>query len=122
IQTLQRAFNETPVQEGDTALVVAKSWVNKALAIGGDPRFAKEAQPDDTLGPVDNSDIIREVIPTESGPFVRLKPGTALEETCELFSVDAWDLVCKWYGLKDGQHPIRRQASNFQADPSSPPN
>lgn len=101
---------------------MAKSWVNKALAIGGDAKFAKETQPDDTLGPVDNSDIIREIIPTESGPFVRLKPGIALEETCELFSADAWDLVCKWYGLKEGQHPIRRQASNFQADPSSPPN
>lgn len=101
---------------------MAKSWVNKALAIGGDPKFAKEAQPGETLGPIDNSSIIQEVIPTYPEPFVRLKPGTALEETCELFSVDAWNLVYKWYGLEEGQYPIRREASNFQTDPSSPPN
>ena len=101
---------------------MAKSWVNKALAIGRDPKFAKEAPPDDTLGPIDNSDIIQEVIPTEPAPFIRLKPGTALEETCELFSVDAWDLIYKWYGLEKDQHPIRREASNFQTDPDSPPN
>lgn len=110
------------MQEGDTALVVSKAWVNKALAIGGDPKFAKEAQPGDTLGPIDNSDIIQEIIPTEPEPFVRLKPGIALEETCELFSADAWDLIYKWYGLEEGQYPIRREASNFQSDPSSPPN
>ncbi|MBE3047248.1 hypothetical protein IMZ48_32945, partial [Candidatus Bathyarchaeota archaeon] len=65
---------------------------------------------------------IQEVIPTDPLPFVRLKPGTALEETCELFSVDAWDLVYKWHGLEEGQHPIRREASNFQTDSESPPN
>ncbi|SPO02727.1 uncharacterized protein DNG_05402 [Cephalotrichum gorgonifer] len=121
IQTLQRAFNETPVQDGDVAVVVSKSWVNKALALGGDPKFAKDAQPGDTLGPIDNSDIIQELIPAKPEPFVRLKPGIALEETCELFSVDAWDLVYKWYGLEDGQYPIWRQASNFQTDPDCPP-
>ncbi|PKS12947.1 hypothetical protein jhhlp_000288, partial [Lomentospora prolificans] len=122
IQTLQRAFNETPVQENDVAFVTTKTWVNKALALGGDPKHAKEATPDETLGPVDNSDIIQEVLEQPSGEhFVRLKPGTDLESS-ELFSEDAWNLIQKWYGLKDGQYPIRRVALNTQADPTSPPN
>ncbi|CAI4219528.1 unnamed protein product [Parascedosporium putredinis] len=122
IQTLQRAFNETPVQENDVAFVVTKTWVSKALAAGGDPKYAKESSSDEPLGPVDNSNIIQEVIELPSGDhFVRLKPGTDLE-TSELFSEDAWSLIQKWYGLKDGQYPIRRVALNTQADASSPPN
>jgi len=105
------------------AFVVTKTWVNKALALGGDPKHLKDNISEEPLGSVDNSDIIQEVLeqPPSDEPFVRLKPGTDLE-TCELFSEDAWSLIYKWYGLKEGQHPIRRVALNTQSDPTSPPN
>jgi ubiquitin carboxyl-terminal hydrolase 4/11/15 len=122
IKTLQAAFNEKPVAENDKAFVVSKSWVRRGLELGSDPKLARKEMPDDGLGPVDNSDIILQVLVDRDGkPFVRLNPGTDLE-ICELFCEDAWDLIHKWYGLKDGQYPIERKAVNTQADPRCPAN
>ena len=108
--------------ENEKAFLVSKSWVQRGLALGSDPKLAKKGIAETALGPVDNSDIILQVLEDRDGkPFVRLKPGADLE-VCELFCEDAWNLIHKWYGLKDGQHPIERKAVNTQPDPQCPAN
>ncbi|GKT73411.1 ubiquitin carboxyl-terminal hydrolase [Colletotrichum tofieldiae] len=122
IQTLLKAFNDEPPKVGDVAYIVSRSWVEKALALGGDPKFAKKETTNEPLGPVDNSDLVLEVLPQPNGDdFVRMKPGTSMEE-CELFPEDAWTLVSEWYGVKDGQKPIVRRAINAAPDAASPAN
>ncbi|KAK1731256.1 ubiquitin carboxyl-terminal hydrolase [Colletotrichum acutatum] len=122
IQTLLKAFNDEPPKVGDVAYVVSRSWVEKALALGGDPKFAKKETINEPLGPVDNSDLILEVLSQPSGDdFVRMKPGTGMEE-CELFPEDAWTLVSEWYGVGEGQKPIVRSAINAAPDSTSEKN
>ncbi|WDK15666.1 ubiquitin carboxyl-terminal hydrolase [Colletotrichum graminicola] len=122
IQTLLKAFNDEPPKVGHVAYIVSRSWVEKALALGGDPKFAKKETTNEPLGPVDNSDLILEVLQLPNGDdFVRMKPGTGMGE-CELFPEDAWTLVSEWYGVKDGQKPIVRRAINAAPDAASPAN
>ncbi|KAI8248309.1 putative zinc protease mug138 [Colletotrichum sp. SAR 10_98] len=122
IQTLLKAFNDEPPKAGTVAYIVSRSWVEKALALGGDPKFAKKEASDEPLGPVDNSGVILEVLKQPNGDdFVRMKPGVSLEE-CELFPEDAWTLVSEWYGVKEGQKPIVRLAINTATDAASPAN
>ncbi|RDA90676.1 hypothetical protein CP533_4663 [Ophiocordyceps camponoti-saundersi (nom. inval.)] len=118
IEMLLKAFGESPVVEGSTVYLVSRSWLNQALAMRTDSKSAAEAP----LGPVDNSDIIEEVIRDSSNKdFVRLKPGLGLE-SFELFPEDAWKLVMEWYGLREGQHPITRTAVNTAESVQDPPN
>ncbi|KAH7329234.1 hypothetical protein B0I35DRAFT_456639 [Stachybotrys elegans] len=121
IKTLLDAFAETPIKENDSAYIVSRAWVDKALALHSDPKQAKTDPSDITLGPVDNSDIIEEVIKEEDEQFVRLKPGTGLEDF-EIFPEDAWGLVMAWHGLKEGQLPIVRMAFDSSMDIQSEPN
>lgn len=111
IETLLSAFADAPISEGDQAYVVSRIWVDKALSLQGSAKI--KAEDDDTpLGPVDNSDIIDQVLKDPSGAtFTRLKPGADLE-VFALFPQDAWKLVMDWYGIKDGQEPILRTAIN----------
>lgn len=123
IETLLQASKDAPLKEGDTAYLVSRSWVDKALALRSDD--AKRAKTDETdvksLGPVDNSDIIEDVIKDSTGiEFVRLKPGIGLE-SFELFPQDAWNMVVDWYGVKDNQKPIVRTAINEAPDVQSAP-
>ncbi|OLN81841.1 putative ubiquitin carboxyl-terminal hydrolase 12, partial [Colletotrichum chlorophyti] len=121
IKTLLQAFNEEPPKVGDVAYVVSKTWVQKALALGSDPKFAKD-KTNEPLGPVENSDLILEVLQQPNGDdFVRMNPGISMEE-CELFPEDAWTLVSEWYGVKEGQKPIVRHAINTAPDATSPAN
>ncbi|KAJ4158310.1 uncharacterized protein LMH87_008842 [Akanthomyces muscarius] len=111
IETLLKAFEDAPSAEGDKAYLVSREWVDKARSLQG-PTKAKAEDGDVQLGPVDNSDIIDQVIKDPSGAsFTRLKPG-ADQETFALFPEDAWKLVMEWYGLKEGQEPICRIAFN----------
>lgn len=91
---------------------MSRVWVDKALSLRGDPKENKTEPPLGPLGPVDNSDIIEEVIEEPNGTkFTRLKPGSG-EESFQLFSEDAWKMVVDWYGIKDNQEPIMRTAIN----------
>ncbi|KAM0559638.1 hypothetical protein ACHAPJ_004162 [Fusarium lateritium] len=113
IETLLGAFQDAQVKEGTVAYLVSNTWVQKALALRGGSKDSKE---DDSttepLGPVDNSDIIEEVIKEPNGKnFIRLKPGTN-ENEFTLFPEDAWKMVIEWYGVKDGQEAIMRTAIN----------
>ncbi|CAG9937843.1 unnamed protein product, partial [Clonostachys rosea f. rosea IK726] len=126
IETLLNASKETPLKEGDKAYLVSRTWVDKALALRGDSSRQKgDGNGDgdsDPLGPVNNSDIIEEVIKDSSGKdYVRLKPGSSLE-SFELFPEDAWGLISEWYGIQDGQQPIVRFAIDAAPDPMSDAN
>lgn len=117
--TLLKAFVEAPVKEGSAVYLVSRSWVSQALALRPDPKTPKA---ETSLGPVDNSDIIGDVIQDPAGTkFVCLKPGAGLE-SFELFPDDAWKLVMDWYGIKDGQAPIVRFAVNTADSKQDPPN
>ncbi|KAI6785739.1 ubiquitin carboxyl-terminal hydrolase 4/11 [Emericellopsis cladophorae] len=116
IETLLQAAKEAPPKEGDKAYLVSRTWVDQALAL------RKQAADTDCtlLGPVDNASIIEDVIIDSSGKeFTRLKPGTG-EESFELFPEDAWNMVVDWYGIKDNQKPIVREAINRAPDSESP--
>ncbi|UNI14415.1 Ubiquitinyl hydrolase 1 [Purpureocillium takamizusanense] len=122
IETLLKAFAEAPVQEGNTAYLVSRSWVDKALALRADSKTSKLASEGTPLGPVDNSDIIEETLKDATGrDFVRLKSGSGLE-SFELFPEDAWKLVVAWYGIQDGQVAIIRAAVNTADSKQAPPN
>ncbi|ROT35882.1 UCH-domain-containing protein, partial [Sodiomyces alkalinus F11] len=122
IQTLLQTFSECLPKVGDVAYAVSKSWVNRALAFGGDPKYARKEFLGQPLGPVDNSDIVQSILSLEDGlQFVQLKPGVGMEDL-ELFPEDAWILLIEWYGLKEGQAPIKRYAVNTAPDAASPDN
>lgn len=123
IETLLKAAADTPMKEDDTAYVVSRSWMDKALALRSDSKQSKTDLEDETpLGPIDNSDIIEETVRDPSGQqIVRLKPGSGLE-SFELFSEDAWNLVMSWYGIREGQEPIIRKTINTAPDAESEPN
>ncbi|OTA01799.1 ubiquitin carboxyl-terminal hydrolase, putative [Trichoderma parareesei] len=116
IEMLLKASAEKLPQEGDQAYIVSRTWVDKALSL----RSGKVDEAEISLGPVDNTDIIEEVI-QEPGreDFVRLKPGLD-QQSFELFPEDAWKLVMDWYGMVEGQKPIVRTAINTAADAQSP--
>jgi ubiquitin carboxyl-terminal hydrolase 4/11/15 len=119
IETLLKASKELPLRDGDKAYLVSRSWVDKALTLGADSKLATEATDAEVLGPVDNADIIEEILIDSSGfEYIRLKPGSGLE-SFELFTEDCWNLVIGWYGLKDGQKPIVRSVINSAPDPQS---
>lgn len=111
IQTLLQAFEDTPISAGDNAYVVSRTWVDKAQSLR-DPTKIKTDDENVGLGPVDNSDIIHQVIQDPAGAtFTRLKAGASLDDFT-LFPEHAWKLVMEWYGIKEGQEPIRRTAIN----------
>lgn len=123
IKRLLKAFADAPVQEGSVAYLVSRTWVDKALALQtGSKSETTDSEGSRPLGPVDNSDIVQEVIQDSSGKqFVRLVPGTGLE-SFELFPEDAWKLVMDWYGIKKGQEPIARKAVNTADSKQAPAN
>lgn len=122
IETIIKAHKEAPLKDGDKAYLVSRTWIDKALALHPDAKTAKSEQGEsEPLGPVDNSDIIHETITDSSKTqFTLLKPGSGLE-SFELLPEDAWNMVNEWYGIKDGQHPIIREAINQAPDVNSPP-
>ncbi|SPQ22937.1 de57be69-df5e-4200-ad4d-8e6e50567eb8 [Thermothielavioides terrestris] len=121
IETLVKAFAETPAKEGDEAYLVSRRWLSKAQAFRSDAKHANKEASEGSLGPVDNSDIIQAIFTDSAGVLcVKLKPGMGVENF-ELFPKDAWDLLLSWYGLAPGQSPIVRLAHNTAPDSVSIP-
>jgi ubiquitin carboxyl-terminal hydrolase 4/11 len=111
LEALVGAANETALREGDETYLISRRWLRLAQAQVGGLTNTKEAL-GGPPGPVDNSDIIEEVIKdVEDNDVVRLRPGTGRDHF-ELFPKEAWDLVTEWYGLVKGQLPIVRIAHN----------
>ncbi|KAI6351222.1 hypothetical protein MCOR25_010065 [Pyricularia grisea] len=120
LETLLKAFDDQPLQEGDKAYLVSRGPLNWARPYSDEEKHTKEDVGEAPEGPVDNSDIIHSIIKDIDGnDFVRLKPGMGLEHYV-LFSQDAWDLLMSWYGLTEGQLPIVRYAHNTSPDNTMP--
>lgn len=104
------------------AYIVSKTWVNQALALRTESKSSDDVSDNVPLGPVDNSDIIQDILPQPDGSFfTRLRMDADLD-SFTLFPEDAWKLVMEWYGLQKGQQPIVRTAINTAFDAQSEPN
>jgi ubiquitin carboxyl-terminal hydrolase 4/11/15 len=81
-----------------------------------------KVEPEGDVGPIDNSDIIYQIIKdSDDKDFVQLKPGLG-QESFELFPPEVWNLVMAWHKLMPGTIPIIRYAHNTNKDLSGPPN
>ncbi|KAH7037886.1 uncharacterized protein B0I36DRAFT_72433 [Microdochium trichocladiopsis] len=119
IRALAEEMHTAPLEPGQEGFLVSKKWLATVLP---DDASKKTAEIDpETIGPVDNSDIIWETIRNplvgdgvadESKKFfVRLKAQYGSEQF-EILPPKAWELLRQWPGLKKGQLPIRRVANN----------
>lgn len=104
--------------DGQECYIVSRQWLTYVPL----DSTKKQAISDlSTIPPVDNSDIIWEVIDDPcvgkgvtdvmKRKFVRLKEGYG-EEHFVPFPPRAWGLLLQWPGLKEGQIPIRRTATD----------
>lgn len=119
-------MHTAPLEPGQEGFLVSKKWLETVLP---DDSSKKTAEVDlEAIGPVDNSDIIWEVIRNPcvgdgvvDDPkkfFVRLKPQYGGEHF-EILPSKAWELLRQWPGVKKGQLPIRRVANNTGDEMSS---
>ena len=122
VTTLIEASMEAQPNEGDHAYLVSKLWLNSVISRGSEARHNSKVEPEGEIGPVNNSDIIKQITKDcEGKDFVQLKNGLGLE-SFHLFPQDAWDLVMAWYGLMPGSIPIIRFAHNTNPDKQAIPN
>ncbi|KAI2637370.1 UCH-domain-containing protein [Xylaria nigripes] len=118
IRGLVEEFNRTPLKDEQECYIVSRQWLSNVPLDSAKKQVTRDLS---TITPVDNSDIIAEVIDDPcvgSGvsdlmrkKFVRLKSGYG-EEHFIPFPPKAWELLMQWPGLKEGQIPIRRTATD----------
>lgn len=122
VTTLCQAAEQHPIQEGDMRYLVSKRWLERVKERSSDARQKSKVEPDGEVGPIDNSDLIQDIIKDSDGEqFVQLKRGIGLD-LFELFPQTVWDLVIAWYGLMPGAIPIQRFAHNSNPDKNGLPN
>ncbi|KAH7348660.1 hypothetical protein BKA65DRAFT_264222 [Rhexocercosporidium sp. MPI-PUGE-AT-0058] len=120
ITTMVEAWNQEKLAEGKNAFLVSKRWMNRVSSRGSAARQKSKVEPEGEIGPIDNSDIIQQVIKDNSGKdFVQLKHGTGLDDFV-LFPSDAWGLISEWYGLMPGTIPVERFAHNTSPNGAEP--
>ncbi|KAI0105423.1 hypothetical protein GGR51DRAFT_187146 [Nemania sp. FL0031] len=118
IRTLVEDFNRTSYVVGQECYIVSKRWLT---CVPLDSMRKQVTNDLSAIPPVDNSDIIWEIIDDPcvgngvadvmKKKFVRLKSRYGAEEFVP-FPPAAWDLLMQWPGLKEGQIPIRRVATD----------
>ncbi|RWA10790.1 hypothetical protein EKO27_g4321 [Xylaria grammica] len=116
IRALVEEFNQTPCVDGQECYIVSRQWLTYVPLDSTKKQVTSELS---AIPPVDNSDIIEEiiddpcvgngVIDVMKKKFVRLKDGYG-EEHFVPFPPKAWELLTQWPGLKEGHIPIRRTA------------
>ncbi|KAJ8126360.1 hypothetical protein O1611_g7278 [Lasiodiplodia mahajangana] len=122
IRTLVEDFNRTPCVDGQECYIVSRQWLT---CVPLDSMRKQVTNDLSAIPPVDNSDIIAEVIDDPcvgngvtdvmKKKFVRLKSRYG-EENFVPFPPAAWELLMQWPGLKEGQIPIRRVAIDNSED------
>ncbi|KAJ8071870.1 hypothetical protein OCU04_002178 [Sclerotinia nivalis] len=121
VTTLCRAESErqrSEGREGDKTFLVSKKWLEKVISRTSEARAKSKEALEEEIGPIDNSDIIQQIIPQPGREdFVQLKHGIG-EDLFELFPVDAWEMVLEWYGLMKGTKTVVRFAHNTNPDKS----
>ncbi|XDG00718.1 hypothetical protein ABKA04_000333 [Annulohypoxylon sp. FPYF3050] len=115
IRTYVEEQDAKPLKEGQECFLVSKEWLKN---VPDDISSKHKVEDWSLIPPVDNSDIILEVIDDPcvgdgvnilKRKFVRLKKGFDTEQF-KAFPLSAWELLAEWPGLKDGQIPILRTA------------
>ncbi|EHK99914.1 putative ubiquitin carboxyl-terminal hydrolase 12 [Glarea lozoyensis 74030] len=112
VTAIAEASRESALQDGDQAYLVSKRWLKRVMERGTESRQNSKIQPEGEIGPVDNSDLIQQIIKDADGnDFVQLKPGAF--ESLELFPKDAWDLIVECTSNKyvDFLEKIKEKAS-----------
>lgn len=122
IRTLVEDFDQTPCVDGQECYIVSRQWL-ACVPLDSTKKYA----PSDlsAIPPVDNSDIIAEVIDDPcvgngvtdvmKKKFVRLKFRFGAEQFVP-FPPAAWELLMQWPGLREGQIPIHRIATDNSKD------
>ena len=101
---------------------MSSTWLSRVTARGSEARKNSKTELEGEIGPIDNSDIIKQIFIDSSGKeFVQLKHGIG-SEAFELFPRAAWELLVAWYGLMLGHGPIIRFAHNTNPDKHGLPN
>jgi ubiquitin carboxyl-terminal hydrolase 4/11/15 len=122
VTTICEAAAERQPDDGEKMYLVSKRWLNRVQIRGTEARKNSKAEPEGEIGPVDNSDIIQQIIKDFDGDeHVQLRPGSGLD-VFTLFPEEAWGLVYAWYGLMPGSIPIVRYAHNTNPDKNGIPN
>ncbi|CAG8979537.1 hypothetical protein HYALB_00004990 [Hymenoscyphus albidus] len=123
VSTLATAALEGQPQEGDESYLVSMLWLKRVTDRGTEARQHSKVEPEGEIGPVDNSDIIQQLITDAEGvQFAQLKPGMNRPEHFEMLPKDAWDMIVEWYGIMPGTVPIVRYAHNTSPDKYGLPN
>ena len=113
---MTRAHYENQREEGEKAYLVSKQWLMRVHARTTEALEHSKTQPEGDIGPIDNSDIIKQIIKDSDGnDFVQLKPGLGME-SFEMFPEHVWDIVERWYGVMGGSIPIVRFAHNTNTE------
>ncbi|KAF1927490.1 UCH-domain-containing protein [Didymella exigua CBS 183.55] len=123
------AMSGAELEEGQEGYVVSEAWLERVWArtTEGKTRpkeFSKEAT-QGPIGPVDNSGLVdtealRTPLVDQSGAdFIPLRQGLMLHQNLEVLPAKAWELVVRWYSLKEGSPVIRRYVQNTVPDKSS---
>lgn len=114
VEELVAKQRHVPIKEGDKVYLVSKKWLSKVTSRASDVKGSKEIE--EAVGPVDNSDIILEVLKDADGAdFARLRAGVG-EESFQYLPHEAWNLVVSWYGIAAGSAAIERIAHNTNQD------
>ncbi|KAI6709922.1 hypothetical protein JHW43_007556 [Diplocarpon mali] len=112
ITSFVTAAQEKQLEDGQTAYLVSNRWLKRVTDRGSEARRKSKDEPEGEIGPIDNSDIVQQVLKDSDGnTFVQLKPGMGFDNFT-LFDDAAWELVLAWYGIMPGSSPITRTAHN----------
>ncbi|PVH82524.1 UCH-domain-containing protein [Cadophora sp. DSE1049] len=121
ITSMIDAWRQEKLTEGKNTFLVSTRWMEKVTSRGTEARKKSKVEPEGEIGPIDNSDIIQQIIKDYTGQeFVQLKPGVGIGDFM-LFGPDSWGLIVEWYGLMPGSLPIERFAHNT-SQPGAEPN
>ncbi|KAH7413007.1 hypothetical protein BKA64DRAFT_567146 [Cadophora sp. MPI-SDFR-AT-0126] len=121
ITSMIDAWRQEKLTEGKNAFLVSTRWMEKVTSRGTEARKKSKVEPEGEIGPIDNSDIVQQIIKDYTGQeFVQLKPGVGMGDFM-LFGPDSWGLIVEWYGLMPGSLPIERFAHNT-SQPGAEPN
>ncbi len=117
ITTLCQAAAEKQLEDGDVTYLVSKRWLGRVICRGSEALKSSKEKPQGEIGPIDNSDIIEQIITDcEGHEFAQLKKTATSGADFEFFPKDAWNLVVDWYGLMKGSVGILRVAHNTNPD------
>lgn len=120
INSFIEAESERHIAEGDKAYLLSNKWLSRFKDQDSGLQKFKQPNLEDNVGPINNSDIIKQIIKDVNGnDFVQLKAGLGSPDFT-LVPESAWRLLVEWYGIVPGTIPIIRVAHN--TNPQGEPN